>query len=243
MLFKIVIPVYKSHLTENEILSFNSVLRFYNTSHISLITPNRIDLPDIFKNVEQQKFDDAYFKNIMGYNSLLLSEKLYERFNNIDYILIHQLDAFMFKKELEHWCSKGYDYIGAPWLTSANILYKIFKSKKLKKRQPIFNKVGNGGFSLRKIETFLNFFKTNADVIEEFKNHELYGIEDVFWSLIAPKHQEFKIPDYNEAAKFCIDRKPELGLKLNNGQLPFGCHGFEKSKTKPFWQKHIKDLK
>lgn len=242
MLYKIVIPVYKSDMTDNEKLSFNSILKFYDPSDISLIIPHGLEIQDDIKHIDQQEFDKSFFKNVKSYNSLMLSKTLYERYCDYEYILIHQLDAFMFKKELEFWCKKGYDYIGAPWLKSNKLFNNIFKSKKLKQRAPIFFKVGNGGFSLRKVETFLSFFEQHQSVIETYENHSLYGIEDVFWSLIAPNYIDIKIPEYKEAVKFCIDRKPRLGLKLNKGKLPFGCHGFEKSKTKAFWRKYIKDL-
>lgn len=243
MQFKIVIPVYKSELSYNEKISFKSILKFYEPSDISLAIPENLVVCDDLKDIEQQKFDESFFKSVMSYNKLMLSKSLYQRYVDFDFILIHQLDAFMFSKDLEYWCKQGYDYIGAPWLKSNNPLNSLLKSKKLKARQPIFFKVGNGGFSLRKVETFLKFYDKNESVISQYENHALYGIEDVFWSLIAPEYIEFKIPGYKEAARFCLDRKPKMGMRLTNGKLPFGCHGFEKSKTKSFWKRYIPDLK
>lgn len=239
---KIVVPLYKNELSPNEELSFSNILKLYKASEVCLFTPESLKLEKRFHNIEQQHFEDKYFKNVMTYNKLMLSRIFYERFANYDYILVHQLDAFMFRKDLEYWCQKEYDYVGAPWLKSNNPISRIFRSKKLKLRGPIFNKVGNGGFSLRKVKTFLSFFETYENTISDHEKHPLYSIEDVFWSLIAPKLVDFKIPDYKVAVDFSIDRKPEIGLKLNQGQLPFGCHGFEKSKTKPFWRKYIKGL-
>lgn len=230
-------------MSDNEKLSFNSILKFYKPSDISLVIPENLVVCDDLKNIEQQRFDEAFFKSVMSYNKLMLSKSLYKRYADFDFILIHQLDAFMFSKDLEYWCSQEYDYIGAPWLKSNNPLNNILKSKRLKAREPIFYKVGNGGFSLRKVETFLKFYEKHEPVISQYEDHSLYSIEDVFWSLIAPKYIKFKIPDYKEAAMFCIDRKPKMGIKLNNGKLPFGCHGFEKSKTKSFWQRYIPELK
>lgn len=243
MEYKIVVPVYKSHLNHNEDLVFKNILALYGKGNLVIACPDNLNVDFLDQDIKIQRFDSVFFKDVMSYNAMMLSEIFYMRFKNTDYILIHQLDAFMFRKEIEYWCQKGYDYIGAPWLKSRNPFNNLIKSKKLKKREPIFNKVGNGGFSLRKVETFLGFFEKHKSVIEKHKSHELYGIEDTFWSLVAPNYMEFNIPDIKEAAQFCIDRKPEIGLKLNKGKLPFACHGFEKSKTKAFWQKHIKGLK
>lgn len=64
-------------------------------------------------------------------------------------MLIYQPDAFIFKDDLSKWCSKGYEYIGAPNVGKA--------------RQNVYSpampmRVGNGGFSLRSIPAFMRFF-------------------------------------------------------------------------------------
>lgn len=242
MNIKILVPLYKNELSHNEELSFNNILKLHKAIEVCLFVPETLKLEKRFQSLDIQTFEDKYFETVMSYNKLMLSKVFYERFLDYDYILIHQLDAFMFRKDLENWCKKDYDYVGAPWLKSKNPVNHLFRSKKLKSREPIFNKVGNGGLSLRKVSTFLSFFKKYENVIQEYSSHDLYKIEDVFWSLIAPQYLEFNIPDHKVAVDFSIDRKPEIGLKLNQGKLPFGCHGFEKSKTKSFWKNYIKGL-
>lgn len=44
------------------------------------------------------------------------------------------------------------------------------------------------------------------------------------------------VPDYREAVDFCIDRRPQLALKINGGRLPFACHGVNKRNVRRFWQ-------
>ena len=51
-----------------------------------------------FKAVET--FDPGYFKSIQGYNRLLLSTGFYERFLASAYLLICQLDVFVFRDDL-----------------------------------------------------------------------------------------------------------------------------------------------
>ena len=99
----------------------------------------------------------------------MLSNFFYSAFREYDYMLLYQLDAFVFKNELLYWCNKNYDYIGAPWIASKQTLLKKielqFKSKRKQKRAEIFFKVGNGGFSLRRIQKFF-------DITEKYKNEK-----------------------------------------------------------------------
>lgn len=62
----------------------------------------------------------------------MLTKEFYLRFRQWEYLLIYQLDAYVFQDELMDWCNKGYDYIGAPFL-------------KLN-REVDWNNCGNGGF-------------------------------------------------------------------------------------------------
>jgi hypothetical protein len=39
------------------------------------------------------------------------SKQFYERFVAYDYMLIYQLDAYVFKDELDDWSAKGYDLL------------------------------------------------------------------------------------------------------------------------------------
>ena len=82
----------------------------------------------------------------------MLSPEFYRRFSDTDYILVCQLDAYIFRDELLSWCKKEYDYIGAPW--SAPALYRMpilrlwrryFHSRRRTEKD---FKVGNGGLSI-----------------------------------------------------------------------------------------------
>jgi hypothetical protein len=80
----------------------------------------------------------------------MLSKRFYSCFSKYDYIQLYQLDSYVFSDELEFWCSQKYDYIGAPWMKKIN-----------QYAAPVFGsefslKIGNGGFSLRKTQTFIN---------------------------------------------------------------------------------------
>jgi hypothetical protein len=247
----VVVPIYKTNLSETEKMSFKQCLKVLGNYNIVFAQPENLDTSSLTKsnNIKVEYFPEKYFKSVFGYNSLLLSKEFYQRFLSSKYILIYQLDAFVFRDDLQFWCNKNYDYIGAPWIASPNTFVKkalsIFDSKKKKERSKIFFKVGNGGLSLRNTE---KCFKISSELSEEIAlnlqrdNDDFYIMEDVFWSITVPTYYpDFKIPDYKEALNFAMDRKPHLALKLNNNLLPFGCHGFEKPKVKEFWEEILKE--
>ena len=247
-LVKVVIPIYKNYFGDLEEKSFLQCMKILKEYPIVLVQPEGLDnsyITDKFPNITVEAFSKKYFENISGYNELLLSASFYERFLDSEFMLIYQLDAFIFKNALKEWCAKNYDYIGAPWIATqhSKIVEKIlglFDSKKKKERKQIFYKVGNGGFSLRKISSHHKIAKEQESFIADFLRAEkkpIYAIEDVFWSLKAPEFfKDFKIPDYKEALHFAIDRKPEIAFKLINNEIPFGCHGINKSKVIDFWK-------
>jgi hypothetical protein len=94
-----------------------------------------------------KKFDDRYFGSVQAHTKLMLSSGLYQAFSNYRFILIYHLDALVFSDQLEEWCDREFDFIGPPWIKDDAAPYRGFS--------PIEGRVGNGGFSLRKVESFL----------------------------------------------------------------------------------------
>ncbi len=244
----IIIPIYKSFLNLSKIekKSFEQVLSILSNYSIIIITHENIsELPYIALsnnygvNLKIERFSSEYFDNISGYNKLMLDVNFYSRFYDFNYILIYQLDAWIFKDDLKKWCNKNYDYIGAPWLNidsrdwikllpfKLRIIYKI-KFRKLKK-----TKVGNGGFSLRRVDSSLKFLKKHSRLLKKWTLHE-----DIFWSFATILDKNFKIPDYMEALEFSIELNPKMGFEFNEFELPMGCHAWEKYEPE-FWSKYI----
>lgn len=251
---KIVVPIYKSDLEDFEQKSLVRSIEILKNFPFSIVCPEGLDISEIetyFQKVnwEVKRFDPKFFKGIDGYNEFMLSEEFYKAFSDVDYILICQTDVYVFRDDLNFWCEKEYDYIGAPWIASPqNAWNKLmlnirntFQSKK--KSDHHFFKVGNGGFSLRRVETMQKIVSQLRPEIEKMlqtRDELKFYQEDVFISLYAPKFfPEMKIPDYKEAVDFCIDRKPHIAYKINGNKLPFACHGFNKPKVKAFWKSKI----
>jgi hypothetical protein len=253
----VVIPVYKTDLNDNEWLSLKRSLKVLARHPFAIACPHNLDLSPldtVLGSVDYavKRFDDDYFKGLSGYNQLMLSHAFYEAFADYEYILICQMDVFVFEDHLEHWCSQDYDYIGAPWLASRQtffnrLLLQINNAfKKRKKTTEHYFKVGNGGFSLRKTKAMLRAVQSRKEGIEQalpslsqWDPRNLY-IEDLYFSLVAPTLTDVKIPDYKIAIDFCFDRKPDYALKLNHGKLPFACHRFYDPKVSKFWRPIIK---
>lgn len=253
----IIIPIYRPILQQYEEISLRQICHILKGYPLTIIKPASIDLTTISTQYPQltfEEFDDAYFHGISGYNRLMMSEEFYRHFEDYEYILICQLDAYIFKDELKEWCDKGYDYIGAPWLVRPIYRFPLLRFASWFKQQfcnlfqlpnsQITNfKVGNGGLSLRKVKSHLEAVVKLHETIEFFLQHPRNHIfnEDVFFSIEVNKHgMNFTYPDYTEALKFSFDKYPKLCYKLNNNQLPFGCHSWYKRRMKKFWFPIIK---
>lgn len=246
---KVIIPIYTSQINTYEKISLERICHILYAHPLTVIKPTSLDLSFLLEKYPElvmEDFDDNYFKGISGYNRLMLSEEFYQRFENYEYILICQLDAYIFRDELLDWCKKGYDYVGAPWLVRP--IYHSFPMKQYRwlfrsaaTRETDF-KVGNGGLSLRRVSSHLLAVRLLKDIIGEFLSHKGNHVfnEDVFFSVEVNKHGlNFSYPDYMEALKFSFDKYPALCYKLNCGQLPFGCHSWYKKKMIEFWSKII----
>lgn len=254
MNIKVIIPIYKTSLDANEVTSFEKAYSTLSDFPITVIKPETLDLSSLknkYPLIHFESFDDSFFKGIPGYNKLMLSSTFYERFIDSDYILIYQLDAYVFRNELLYWCSKDYDYIGAPWLKRPiydvfpiNLWMKFTNAICKPNRQELFNKVGNGGLSLRKVASHISATQLYSEEINHFlsqKQSHLYN-EDVFWATIPsnPNKISFKYPEYLESLKFSFDKNPAYCYKINNYELPFGCHAWTKKRMNKFWKNIIK---
>lgn len=247
-LVNVIIPMYKKEFSKLEQISFEQVYNVLNHYPITIIKPESLDLDylkETYPRIDFQSFDDTYFKGIAGYNKLLLSSDFYRRFRAYEYIQICQLDSYVFRDELEVFCKKGYDYIGAPWLKKKayqNFVMSFIIERKRKTslinnkpvRYNLFDKVGNGGFSLRKVETFYHSsikYKERIDFYLSNVDNPMFN-EDVFW---ATEVSEFRYPEVKEALTYAFDKYPKYCYELTNHKLPFGCHGWYKWKWRKFW--------
>ena len=255
----IIIPFYKDGLLHTESVSLQQCFKVLGSHDIIAIKPESLGLPAEIIQYPFYKitaFQDEFFAGVQGYNRLMLSAGFYNAFIDYDYILIYQLDAFVFKDDLLYWCNEGFDYIGAPWIgpkfpnifRSVKIRLQLYyytrfniQFKGLPSLKQVKYKVGNGGFSLRRTEIFSALCTEMADKITEYNKRDSYLFnEDVFWSVeVNRKHKILKIPEYQKALEFSFELHPKTALQINNNRLPFGCHDWDLKVE--FWRPIFKD--
>ncbi len=265
----VVIPVFREHPDKYEEISLKQCAGILGKYPVRILAPNGLNLESFYKLFTACKdfghiyFHKKYFRSPQTYNRFMKSPKLYKALEQYAYFLMHHMDAFVFRDELEYWCDKGYDMIGAP-------IYKFDGTIEPKK----YLGVGNSGFSLHKISSALKVLRSFKRVysFKEFLgwyrkynwkgriyhfpyfvrmlaglggwSHHLFNYsklnEDIFWGIQVPAaFPEFKVAPFEEAYKFSMEYNCEKLIELNNGNLPFGCHQWYKGEFLGFWKKSI----
>ncbi len=128
-------------LTADEQISLRHLLHHLGRHDRYFVAPPGLPLPHPEFGVK--RFPRRFFGSAAANGRLLLSAEFYRAFEAYEYILLYQLDALVFEDSLLEWCATGLDYVGAPYLPCDDSPWV---------RVP---RVGNGGFSLRKVESFL----------------------------------------------------------------------------------------
>lgn len=259
----VVVPVYRPILNQEEYLAFVQCLKVLGEYTISIVCPCSLNVnyyqslsKEFRKNILINTFPDRYFYSVKGYNLLMLSYRFYKRFKSYSYMLIYQLDAWVFRDELDYWCDLGYDYIGAPW----------FENYGTHEQGNKLWAVGNGGISLRRIQYFIDLLKydgplkdaSTLELSNSIKNRlykYLYAkgyqnsvsyfrkdptlFEDVFYTVyLKDTRYRANVPSVEKAALFAFEKSPSY-LYTITGKLPFGCHAWLKNEYEAFWFKYI----
>jgi hypothetical protein len=279
----VVIPIYKEGLSPDEEVSLRRCLEVLGGYQIVFAAASGLNcakyksicsaplLSDEFIHsddggpidanmpVSYEFFDRKFFSGVNAYSALMASGDFYKRFLNYKYILIYQLDAFVFENKLAFWCGQDYDYVGAP-------VFELRRGASAPARTDFLN----GGFSLRKTAVFyklaknklrfnvflylllskydalvkkrgaFNFFTRTFLFLATRFLYKVFRIEvneDFAWSLKIKMGG--KIAPFNEALRFSFDSCPEYAYKENGEALPFGCHGWTAYYNRLFWKKFI----
>jgi hypothetical protein len=139
----VVVPAYRESLTDDQRIALVHLERFLGGYDRYLVLPKRLDLR--LAGFRPMHFHERFFSSTDAYSALLLSPNFYRAFSRYEYILVYQLDSLVFADELSGWCNRGFDYVGAPWL----------HAEWVKRLAGSTIATGNGGFSLRNVESFL----------------------------------------------------------------------------------------
>jgi hypothetical protein len=207
----VIIPYYRNDLSITEQISYEQCKKVLHKFPIIFVVPESFQMvmEKLPKKWDIVEVPSQWMSSVEAYNQMMLNSSFYQLFQQYRFILIYQLDAYVFSDRLLEFCGYEYDYIGAPWiegkfemdLADRGILY-----------------VGNGGFSLRRVDSCLR-------QLEKENLGQVNYNEDVFW---ASRTEDFKIAPKEIAWQFSFERPVKALYRLNGEQLPFGCHAWMK---------------
>lgn len=264
-LVTVVIPIYKTELSaiERWAVARNMAVLAPNRE-IAIVCPHDLDITPLdsllglnSNRCRTERFAPTFFDGRLGYNQLMLSQDFYSRFHNSQFIVVCQTDVVLFHDNLDYWCSLDYDYIGAPWLPAPgdvegwNLARRaIYKLRRGWARlrggfHPVLLKwkVGNGGFSLRRVEAMLRVLDLHPDMMAEIAKNANHTacFEDVVWSVRVNElwPATLNIPDYATAARFAFEGHPEMAMRCTGGELPMGAHAFYRHRNRKFWSQFL----
>jgi Protein of unknown function (DUF5672) len=244
----IIVPAFRERLLPDEELSLRHLRTYLGAYDGYVFLPESLDLE--LPGLAPVRLDDRHFRTHRAYSWLMLGDELYRRFERYEYVLVHQLDCLVFSDDLPHWCAAGWDYVGAPWV------------RRTQDGRPYFAGVGNGGLSLRRVDSFRRVCETlrRRQVRAQILGRRVYAVlrrmareprrarqllrdryvyEDKFWSNEAPRiDPSFRIPPSEVAVAFAFEGEPRFCLDANGGRLPFGCHNW-RAHDPEFWQPHL----
>ena len=241
----LIIPWWPHSASENERVSLESINRFAGGAERVVVSPSVSCVPPIMRISRVEVFPESCFTDAWTYSKLLSTVDFYERFERYEQLIVVQSDVLLLRS-LDPLAGKRYpaSYVGAPWIT----------------REPTgalrLDGVGNGGFSLRRTQDFLDVLRSPTFpswprfttvrrgmalwallaccFLARFKGERIAHLlirrsihEDVFWSKVAPcLSARYKVASQTDAVAFSYEAFPRFAHQVNHGQLPYGIHGW-----------------
>ena len=212
----VVTPLYRLP-TRSENLALELSRRALSDHHHYLIIPESLAFDPGPQRVI--RLADFWFASIKSYAALMVDSAFYTLFCEYDYVLIYQPDCLLFSERLVDFCRLEFDYLAPLILGRTDGFW------------PDRDIVGVGGFSLRRVRSFLKVldllqqpqFKSEAVALDG--RIQRNGAEDMFWSLAA-SHVDpgFSVAPPEVALAFGFEGDPRRSLLRAEGQKPFGCH-------------------
>lgn len=205
----VIIPYYRNELTLTERISLDRCRKILGAYPIYFVVPESLEVDENICAAKQIiRVPDAWMRGVGAYNQMMMNIDFYRLFADYEYILLYQLDAYVFSDRLREFCALEYDYIGAPWPEGKFDIEHV-------ENGVVY--VGNGGFSLRKVASFLS-------ILQNYDGNLITYNEDLFWG--SRNAEIFKVAPVDIAMDFAFERPVRLLYEANNDQLPFGCHAW-----------------
>ena len=225
----VVVPVYRPEPTAHELLSLTQLADKLGEHPIELVAPAGLDVGPYRRLVGERRshsfnprFFEARANSRASYSALMVSDGFYQHFKQYEHILIHQTDAFVFDDQLDQWSGRDFDYIGSPHWAEWGARKDLGMTG-----------VGNGGFSLRRVEAFVRTLRDGrrpsrrlkllvprspARALRRAQNGEL--VEDYYWGHFAP----INVATIRDAIAFAFEMGLERMAEHYRDLVPFGCH-------------------
>lgn len=168
----ILLIIYKAHLNEYEAKAVESCFRVFKNREICVVFPNGTNMSEIVelskknnKSVAFLEIEEKWLSSIEMYGHLLIQPNFYRMFTTYKYILIYQTDVYALYDNLDYYMEMDYGYY-------ASCCYFIDSGA--------FLKCLCGGFSLRKVSSFIENIENRPDW-EETNNNKNFNAEDLFF--------------------------------------------------------------
>ena len=192
----VVFITHTSDLNDYEKISVERCFSVFKNRDIILVMPDGMDYKiysdmakSVGKDFEVRILHKEWLSSIFTYNKLLIQPWFYELFSDYEYILTYQLDVYPLYDNLDYFISLGYDYCTSAFYYNDDNWKGVCLC---------------GGFSLRRVDVFIDNLKTRPDW--EFANN-LSGNdvipEDVFF--VCYKDGIKNICPKEIGDKFCFD--------------------------------------
>ena len=208
-LVAVVVPLSnRQQLTPDEEISYRHLVHFLGKYDKFLVIPAGLQVD--FPGFGIKRFHNKFFGSTEAHKKLLFSPKFYNAFRDYKYILIYHLDALAFSDQLTQWCEMDFDLIAPPWIP--------FKGAPYEGITQFEGKVGNGGFSLRKIDSFLKVIYSRIYTIEPAVHwRTYYGLKPKFIQYLNFPKRILKGLGVRNSAKYEMSRwiEPEDSFWAN----------------------------
>lgn len=138
----IVVPLStRAHLLPDEEISLRHLNHYLGRYDKYVVAPRGLQLD--FEGFGVKRFSRKFFGSVSAHNHLLHTKAFYRGFREYRFIFFYHLDSLVFSDQLREWCATDLDFIGPPWIHCSDSPWVTTP------------RVGNGGFSLLRVEAAL----------------------------------------------------------------------------------------
>lgn len=168
----IMVPLPTPALSKDDEVSMRHLRAHLDHYDKFLLVPRgmKADIPG-FNIIE---LDHKHFGSATNHNRMLYLPEFWQLFSDYEFTLMYHLDALVFSDQLEAWCDKGYDFIGAPFIQCADSPWVKVE------------RVGNGGFALYRVPSVLKV------LWNRYRLRPSKYYEDRHWKLIEMQRKILK---------------------------------------------------